>query len=503
MRNLIQIASIGVLAVALTACGKKTDGTNNPDDVGGGGGGGGGGAGGKTGGGANPAEASKEAKADFEDAAKIYASAKSDGKLSGDECERVAGAFQKVYKTHGVQMAIAQFNSGAVWEECGQQDKAEGIYSQLTSQAPKFDLAYNNLGVIYWKKGQESKALDMFKRGVEANKLTAKAARNNVAGLLRNQFIVNTDLNAFTEAEKSIQGVLALDSNNQAAYENLARIYYDRGHRKDKSYLVLANLVVTQGIRVLKEQSRESSDLYNLQGLLLLERDNQVDALKTFKEAVRVEAGHVEANLNIGFISIRFRDYATAEKAFEIALKDPRQAKNVEANLALGVAQRGLKKFKEAEASYNKALKLNASDPRPYFNLGVLYQDHIGTQDDVDTAKNEKLINVAKGHYNKFIEAAKSDKQWATQVLLAKDRIATIDQTFEFNKVSAELMKKAKELEELQKKQDEEERKRLLELEKQALEAEAAESSAPAAPPAGGAAAPPAGGAPAPAPAKK
>ncbi len=468
MRNLIKITSIGVLAVALAACGDKK-GTKDPD---GGGGGGGGGGGAKAGGGANPAAASAEAKADFQAAVKGYLTAKSDGKISGDECERVSGAFSKVYKTHGVQMAIAQFNAAVVLEECGQTDKAEPIYSGLISAAPKFDLAYNNLGVIYWKKGQDSKALDMFKKGVEANKLSARAARNNVAGLMRNQYIGNTDINIFTEAEKSIQGVLALDSGNQAAYENLARLYYDRGHLKDKSYLVLADLVVTQGVRVLKAENKESSDIYNIKGLLLLERDNQVDALKTFKEAVRVEPAHVEANLNIGFISIRFRDYATAESAFQTALKSSAQQKNLEVWLALGVAQRGLKKFKDAEESYKKALKLSANDPRPWFNLGVLYQDHLSTQDGVDPMKEgEKLISVAKTHYQKFIETAGGNKAYSTRVLEAKDRIATIEQTFEFNKISIELEKKAAEMAKIQAEQDAAERKRLLDLEKQAMEA--------------------------------
>jgi len=494
MRNLIKLASIGALAVALSACGKKPDGTNDPD----GGGPSGKGPAGATQGGANPAAATAEAKADFEKAVKGYLSAKSDGKVSGDECERVSAEFTRVYKAHGVQMAIAQFNAGVVWDECGQSDKAEPIYSGLISAAPKFDLPYNNLGVIYWKKGQDSKALDMFKKGVEANKLSARAARNNVAGLMRNQYIGNTDLNVFAEAEKSIQGVLALDSGNQAAYENLARIYYDRGHLKDKSYLVLADLVVTQGIRVLKnDNNKESSDIFNIKGLLLLERDNQVDALKTFKEAVRVEPTHVEANLNIGFISIRFRDYATAEGAFQVALKSTAQQKNIEVYLALGVAQRGLKKFKEAEESYKKALKLAATDPRAWFNLGVLYQDHLSTQDGVDPMKEgEKLINVAKGHYNKFIEAAGANKTYATRVLEAKDRIATIDQTFEFNKISIELEKKAAEMAKLQAEQDAAERKRLLELEKQAMEAENA-GSAPAPAPAPAAGGAPAAGAPA------
>lgn len=481
MRNLINFASIGLLAVALTACGKPKDtSTNNPD----GGGGGKGGGAADVAGGANPAAATVEAKADFEKAVKAYLSAKSDGKLSGDECEKASGEFARVYKAHGVQMAIAQFNAGVVWEECGQPDKAEPIYSGLISSAPKFDLAYNNLGVIFWKKGQDSKALDMFKRGVEANKLSARAARNNVAGLMRNQYITNTDVTVFTEAEKSIQGVLALDSSNQAAYENLTRLYYDRGHLKDKSYLVLADLVATQGVRVLKADNKESSDIYNIKGLLLLEKDNQVDALKTFKEAVRVEPNHIEANLNIGFISIRFRDYATAEASFQTALKSAAQQKNIEVWLALGVAQRGLKKYKEAEESYVKASKLNASDPRPWFNLGVLYQDHMSTQDGVDMKKGEELIAIAKKHYGKFKETAASNKAYETRKLEADDRIATIDQTFEFNKISVELEKKAAEMAKIEKEQQEAERKRLLELEKAAMEED---NAPPAAAPAAGA----------------
>lgn len=469
MRNLIEIASISIVAVALTACGPKGEQTKPPDGAE---------TGGETG---KPDDdtrlheaAAAKAKADFAAAVKTYQAAKHDGKLSGDECERAAGAFQTVYEAHGAPMAIAQFNAGVIWEACGQPDRAEAIYKQLITAVPRFDLPYNNLGVIYWKQGEEAKAIEMFNRAVEANKLTALAARNNVAGLLRDEYVGRADAGAFTEAEKSLQTVLALDSSNQTAYENLARIYYDRGHRQDKSYLVLANLVVTQGTRVLKARGRESPELYNIQGLLLLEREDQVSALKAFTEATRVDPDHVEANLNIGFISIRFRSYATAEKAFQIALKDARQARNIEAHLALGVAQRGLKKFKEAEASYIMALRLDAADPRPLFNLGVLYQDHIGTQDGVDDQQNTKLITVAKGHYARFIAVASPDKKWTREVLLAKDRIATIDETIQFAGVSAGLRARAAELEAQAKAAELVEQKRLIELERQAEAAEAA-----------------------------
>jgi tRNA 2-selenouridine synthase len=51
-----------------------------------------------------------------------------------------------------------------------------------------------------------------------------------------------------------------------------------------------------------------------------MQQDNQVDALKAFKKAVVVDRDHADANRNIGFIAIRFRDYVNAEKAFDTAL---------------------------------------------------------------------------------------------------------------------------------------------------------------------------------------
>jgi len=469
MRHLSKLASISTLALALAACREPP--TTSPEDA------------------VNSpttapqdgqvAAATAQARTDFARVVQSYAAARADGAVRGDECERVAGEFSQVYKAHGAAMAIAQFNAGVVWEECGQADKAEAIYTGLLGAVPQFDLPYNNLGVLYWKRGQDAKALDMFKKGVEANKRQARAARNNVAGLLRDKYVGSADVGVFNEVETALQTVLALDSGNKAAYENLARIYYDRGHSKDKSYLVLANLVVSQGMRVLSGDDKKSADLYNLQGLLLLERDDQVNALKIFKEAVGVEPNHVEANLNIGFISIRFRDYATAEKAFQTALKAPAQQKNLEVWLAIGVAQRGLKKFKGAEASYNRALKLNASDPRAYYNLGVLYQDHLAVQDDVTLEGSQQLGAVARKYYLTFAEKAGKTKAYAISVLESQDRVATLEQNVEVYKETKALEEKVEKLKREQELADAAELKRLMAAEKQAL-ADEAGAAAPA-----------------------
>ncbi len=459
MRTITTILTATVLALSLNACGKKGKGSRH--------------AGAEGGPGADavldPTQATKAAKEAFARAAKRYMSAKSDGSLSGAECDTMAKAWMDVYKKHGKQMAVAYFNAGAVWEECKDLEKAEAIYQKMTRDVPAYDMSYNNLGVIYWNRKQESRALDYFSRAVKVNPRT-NAPRNNLAAALRDKYSNDPKQGDFDKAEGEIQRVLAVDSNNRIAYENLARLYYDRGRMKDKSYLVLANLVVTQGIKVISDAGKKSSDLLNLKGLLLMQEDNQVEALKAFKRAVEITPRHPDANLNMALIAIRFRDYQTAEKSFKTAAKDRRHAKNIETYLGLGVAQRGLRKYKEAENSFNKAAKLK-KDPRAVFNKAILYHEHLAIQEDLNLDGIKKHYNTAKGLFKDFVVAAGSKKEFAVRVADAKSRIEQIDESFKTWAEMKELEKKAKEIEAQARRAEEEEKKSLLGAEQRALQA--------------------------------
>lgn len=415
---------------------------------------------------------SPEAKEDFAKAVKKYESAKGSAeKLPQDKCESVANAFSKVYKDHGEQMIISEFNAGAAYQECGMLDKAKAVYQPLADKE-KYHLAYNNLGVLLWDEGKTAKALEMFKKSVDADRIKAFAARNNLAAAHRDRYAEKADQKDFAEAEKQIQNVLAVDTSNQSAYENLARLYYDRGRIKDKSYLLLSDLVVTQALRVLDKTGAQSADIWNLKGLLFLERaDNQVDALRAFKKAVEIDKDHVDANLNIAFIAIRFRDYTTAEASLKIAMKDERVKRDIDAHIAMGVAKRGQKKYKEALKAYGKAAEVDSKDPRPWFNMGILHQEHMISMDGVDQAKIEEFYGIAKKHYNKFISMAESDKSRAAQVQDAKDRIIVIDDAIETFRKMEELQKQADALAKQEAEEAKKERERLLELERKAREA--------------------------------
>ncbi len=463
MPNTTKILAIGGLVLALGACETDKGGSNNP------------GAGGA---GAKSEKASAEARKDFDKAVAVYNKANADGTISSDECGRVATAFSKVYRENKKSMRIAQFNAAVVYERCGKNDEAKKIYEELAGQ--KYHLALNNLGVMYWRQGNSKKALELFDKSVKADAVQAFAARNNLAAAHRDRYSEKAKMEDFKIAEKQIQNVLAVDTSNRAAYENLARLYYDRGRIKDKSYLVLSNLVVTQALRVLKEQGDESADIYNLRGLLLMQDNNQVDALKAFKHAVTVDKKNVDAHLNIAFISIRFRDYTTAETSLKIALKDKTVKSNIEPVIAMGVTMRGLKKFKEAEKYYNQAAKLRGGDPRPWYNLGILNQEHLIGQDGVDKVQIEGYYNTAKKHFGKAVSLAATNKDYEHVVKDSKDRIIIIDDTIATFRVMEDLEKKAAEIAAAEAAANKKERERLLALEKKATAAEAAASAAPA-----------------------
>lgn len=390
-----------------------------------------------------------EAQARFSEVVADYQRANADGTLDADECDRVANGFEAVYEATHREMVTAKFNVAAVREACGQVDKAKAVYAELADAG--HHLALNNLGVLAWEAGDVHGALALFDRSVKADPTHAYEARNNLAAAHRDRYARSVELAEFEAAERQIHRVLAVDSSNKAAYENLARLYYDRGRLEDPSFLVLANLVVTQALRVLEREGRSSADIRNLQGLLLMEDDNQVVALRAFKKAVEIEPSHPDANRNIGFIAIRFRDYASAERAFAIALEDPLVARDIEVYIGMGVAKRGLRKFDEAEHWYREAMTVDDDDPRPWYNLGVLAQEHRIGGDDVDTDGIQAFYEAAREHYEQFIALAGDDVGYADAVADSRDRIAVIDDAIYTFEVMAGLADQVHAIEEARK----------------------------------------------------
>ncbi|MCA9709706.1 MAG: tetratricopeptide repeat protein, partial [Myxococcales bacterium] len=407
-----------------------------------------------------------QAQAELDGAIEALARAEADGTLSPAECEQVTAAFRAAYQEGRPETANALFDAGVVWERCGAPQKAQQAYQDAIAARAEHCGAHNNLGVLQWKAGERQAALASFQRAVAADGRSA-AARNNLAAALRERYLADGSTAAFEQAESALRNALAVDSDNATSLESLARLYYDRGKDRGKSgersYLLLARLVVTQGTRVLEAQGRPSAELANLHGLLLMEDDDQVAALRAFKEATTIDPDHADAHLNIAMIALRFRDYATARTSLERALRDRRYQDDVTALLGLGVAQRGQRRYDDAEKTLVRAREVDQGDPRALYNLGILYHEHIAPTRSqvVDEAKGEARFDAqpyldAKGYFRRFAEAAKD--RYPEQVADARLRMASIDQLLQDIEDLEDLEAEQARLEALMKKQQQEER---------------------------------------------
>src|SRR5690606_36883210 len=145
----------------------------------------------------------EQAKAQFAEVYAEYTEAKKDGSLSTGECESIAKGFDDVYDSNKKSMLVARYNVGALWEECGDMEKATKIYKELGEK--NFHLALNRRGVIPWNTGDTKGALDLFAKSVEADKKQAFAARNNLAAAHRDRFAEKVNQEDFGVAEKQIQ----------------------------------------------------------------------------------------------------------------------------------------------------------------------------------------------------------------------------------------------------------------------------------------------------------
>jgi len=387
---------------------------------------------------------SAEEKASFSSAVKKYkdlaAAAKKAGGWSKADCEAAANAFRAVADSHPKVAPDSLFNAGVSYEHCGMTAEAVSAYEAASSRARSvinrdYAPALVNLGRIYWNQGDKDRAEDHFRRAVAADPKNADA-RNALAVALYEKAKATGQTRAYEEAIGELRRALAVDSSNMNAYTTLALIYYEIA-RDDRTKLDLAGFVCKQA----KEISPNHAPIYNISGLIWLKKKNVTKALEEFRKAVQYDDSLLDAHMNIGAITLSYRDYDSAERAFRKVLE--KRPNDVEALIGLGVALRGKRQFDQAEATFKKVGQLDPKHPAVPFNLGLLYQDYKDYQ--------EPTLLKAKEYFNEFLSRPNAPPD---KVAEAKRRIKNIDEIIAANREAAKLQEEAARLQKLQEEQE-------------------------------------------------
>ncbi len=386
---------------------------------------------------------SQKAKEDFAAAAKMYQEAKAAG-WNDASCKKIAGEFKDVAEDYS-NMPEALYNVGSVYKECGMNDEAKGAFKDVLKVYPKHQLAMTHLAVMELEKEDAKKAMAMLEKiiSVAGNTKEVVPAYVNKATIYRKKARKSKKDEDFKAAQNDLRRALAIDSNYMPALYQLAMLYLDRAVVKEKaSFLDLANIVCKQATGL----DPEYGAIYHVMGMVALQKDELVNALKLFEAAFSKDPSLFASYMNFAAINLGFRGYEAAKQAFEKAIAiDPN---SYDAHIGLGVALRGLGDFQGAKTEYEKAKAIDSARVDYIFNVGLLEMDYLntGTQDGFRKAKKvfELFVGKAKGkpRYEEDPDGRGPERSWIKK---AEDRMALCDknvkQLIEAEKAMAELEK--------------------------------------------------------------
>jgi len=371
-------------------------------------------------------EVSGSEKRAFAEAVEAYDAARQAG-LAGDRCESVADGFADVYEEYP-KLVEAKFNQGAVLQACGQVPQAEAIYREIVAKHPGYGPALNNLGQIAFTRGQKAEGADYFRKAA-ASKTSEGYA--NLAMLERSRAL--HDPSAVHEAINNIHRALAVDSFNIEAYDMLATIVYD--YAKSRSQLEIARLICLQA----SKQDPDYAPIYNVLGLVLLRQEEVTRALAQFRKAVSLDPKLIEAHMNIGAITLSFRDYKSAEASFSTVLGlSPDKKTKLDATIGLGVAFRGQRRFEEAMKTYQQAEALSPGNPAIAYNRAILLQDYLF--DAANPAKALTQLNEARLLLQRFVSSGSGHTK---AVRDAQRRLRNIGEMIPMLREQQQMMKQA------------------------------------------------------------
>jgi tetratricopeptide (TPR) repeat protein len=281
--------------------------------------------------------------------------------------------------------AHAWYNLGLLQKMHGNLTGAEAAWKRTLKADPDYIAAEARRAELRLNSGDVEGAKADLEGIIAITKHRYQAeARNILAGL-------SIDAGDWDGAIKHARNVLLGDPENVNAYVNLCVTYFKQG-LIDQAWLI----ATTALDRRREMELPEPAALYNLLGLIYLEKDDSRNAAASFMRALKEDPRQLDAKLNLAALELSYGDFNTALKRFDEALKV--QPNNAELHSSRGVALRGLERYEEAEKGYERALALDASQLDPYYNLCVLHHQFTNNYEAAEKYCSQYRERIDRSH---------------------------------------------------------------------------------------------------------
>lgn len=322
----------------------------------------------------------QEAAEAFSTAIELYASADTGSRDTAriEELMTEAMAKNPEYTTE------AWFNVGLMRFEAGDVPGALAAYEQATASDPDYARGMANVGYIQMTQGDYQTAAQTFQACITRREIEP-GCNINLAILYGMGELPAPGGDVDSAQVERLRFALGGDARSADAFALLATNYYEAGQ------LALARLVCENAILL----GIDEAVLHNRLGLIALEEGNVIEALAEFRRTVELAPSMTSAWVNIGAMSLSFRDYDSALNAFEIVLEERPDDRDV--RLSYGAALRGVEEPERAQAEYEAILAAVPTHPGALFNMALLYQE--AYQD----------YPEACGYYFQFLDSAPTD----------------------------------------------------------------------------------------------
>lgn len=229
-----------------------------------------------------------------------------------------------------LQQAVSEHGAGRL-------AKAEALYREVLSRAPKHPVALYLLGVLALQVGRPDTAVELISSSLAEQPDNAEAHYN-----LGNAYLA---LGRASDAERGFREAIRCQPDYAAAHYNLGNL------EKEAGQLVAAESSFRAAVQYAPDLAQAWCNL----GLVLVQQDRNEEAVAAYRTGLSKAPGLAEGHNNLG-------------NAFA-----------------------GLERYDEAVTSYRDALSANALYGAAYCNLGTALQKR-GDEKDADRAFRQALL---------------------------------------------------------------------------------------------------------------